>query len=633
MPHTYKCKKEALYTKEDVENALKEMDNGSSLLEISKKYAIPKSTLHDKISRKYQHPNPGRPTTLSYDKEKLITAALQYCAQYGWPFNRDDIRNMVQQYCITTNQHDEWKENGPGIEFIRCFEKRWQHVITKRKPELVTSSRAKDLSKDAIAIFFDMVRIVYEENNLFDKPNCIFNCDETGFNTDEKAKSCFFRRGMKFTPILNPSCGKALYTVLFTGSADGKIMPPLIVFKGKYLHNTWCTGGPPGTKYAVTQSGWMEDYVFENWLQDSFVPYKIQEVGNEQPVVLFIDGHASHLTYKIVACAKEYNIILICFPPNSSHALQPFDVGYFSPMKKVWRNVLRNFFRESRLQSVDKAVFPSLLKCLVEKSNSKNISSGFLGAGLFPLDESKPQKKVFADQIDLSSDEDANITKLHQAIIHTLSPPQSQTTKDAIANKKLRRRRVQSKTGEILTSDTAMERLLEESVAKKKKPVPKKSAECSTSVNNCPQFQQVSILDDNEVAIVKQIHTIKKDGNCIFGCIAQAIFGNQDEGTVKEVRNKTVEKVTANWETYKDSIALCYTIQNSKEYAAYMKKNSTYGDDPELSALSQLYDVKIIIYQGPPFCSKQRTIINEKSSKKIIRLHFHNIHYSLIIGK
>lgn len=630
MPRNYKRKTET-YSKENLENAIKEMnENGASLLEMSKKYSIPKSTLHDKISGKYKNPSVGRTTVLSHEEEKHIAAGLQYAAQYGWPCNRGDIRNMVQQYCVLTKKHEQWIENGPGIEFIRGFEKRWQHCITKRKPELVTSSRAKDLSEETIDQFFDMVKHVYEENNLFDKPNCIFNCDETGFNTDEKAKGCFFRRGVNFTPILNPSGGKAMYTVLFSGSAYGKIMPPFVVYKGKYLHNGWCTGGPTGTQYAVSPSGWMEDNVFENWLQDAFVPYKIKEVGDNQPVVLFMDGHASHLTYTTVNCAKSNNIILICLPPNSSHALQPLDVAYFSPLKKVWRNILRNFFRESRLQSIDKAVFPSLLKSLMEKSKAENIHSGFLGAGLFPLDQTKSKKKILPNEVDLmNEDEDANISKLHEAIIHTISPPLSKTTKDAIENKKKTRRRVQSKTGEILTSEMAMKRLLENSVeksAKSKRNKKPRSDQCSTSL-------KVTILDDSDVAVVKQILPIKKDGNCIFSCIAQAIFGNLDDKTVKEVRHKVVDEVIRDWETFKDSIATCYKIHNAKEYAQYMKRNSTYGDDPELSALSKLFDVKIVIYQGPFSGSTQRTIINENCSRKIIRLHFHEVHYSIIIGK
>ena len=49
-----------------------------------------------------------------------------------------------------------------------------------------------------------------------------------------------------FRIYLNPSGGKSSFTVLVAGNADGEILPPLIIFKSKHLHFTWCTGGPDG---------------------------------------------------------------------------------------------------------------------------------------------------------------------------------------------------------------------------------------------------------------------------------------------------------------------------------------------------------------------------------------------------
>ena len=54
------------------------------------------------------------------------------------------------------------------------------------------------------------------------------------------------------------------------------------------------------------------------------------------------------------------------------------------------------FRRACRNQTVDKNMFPTLLKRAFDKLSSQPelAISGFLGAGLIPLDKSKPAKKI-----------------------------------------------------------------------------------------------------------------------------------------------------------------------------------------------------------------------------------------------
>ena len=78
--------------------------------------------------------------------------------------------------------------------------------------------------------------------------------------------------------------------------------------------------------------------------------------SNQKPVLFIYHDHGSHLTYTTVMLAIENNII-ISLPPNCSHALQPLDVGVFKNLKVERKKILKQWFRETRLSSVDKAVF------------------------------------------------------------------------------------------------------------------------------------------------------------------------------------------------------------------------------------------------------------------------------------
>ena len=79
----------------------------------------------------------------------------------------------------------------------------------------------------------------------------------------------------------------------------------------------------------------------------------------------------------------------MCLPPNCSHALQPLDVGVFKNLKMEWKKTLNQWFRESRLSSVDKAVFPGLLNCLWHTLSADNAVAGFRGSGIVPLELEK----------------------------------------------------------------------------------------------------------------------------------------------------------------------------------------------------------------------------------------------------
>ena len=47
---------------------------------------------------------------------------------------------------------------------------------------------------------------------------------------------------------------KQSVSVLHCGSATGKYLPPMVVYKAKYLYSNWSEGGPDGAAYEVTDS-------------------------------------------------------------------------------------------------------------------------------------------------------------------------------------------------------------------------------------------------------------------------------------------------------------------------------------------------------------------------------------------
>ena len=359
-----------------------------------------------------------------------------------------------------------------------AFKKRHVTKLSQRKPELLTKARTDALTEKTVDSFHDMLKKLIGNGKIV--PESIYNLDETGLNTNPIGK-VFVDPKSKDAYTMNSNCGKAIYSVLFCSSAVGRYLPPFVVYKGKYLYSTWTESAPAGCRFAVSPSGWMHDYVFENWFMEHFIPFV---ADNQKPVLVIYDGHGSHLTFKTVEAAMENDVVIVCLPPNCSHALQSLAMAVFKPLKAEWKKILKRFARESRLSNVDKSSFPGLLKQLCQKLNPVHAISGFRNAGIVPLDKQK-MKRCVTSVSEVSGDndiedvpstpqkwlpEDEEImtpnTATREAVNSVIDPKPSKATIEILKNKKAHRKRVQSK---VLTTEEVKKGLRPEEIERKVK--------------------------------------------------------------------------------------------------------------------------------------------------------------------
>ena len=65
-------------------------------------------------------------------------------------------------------------------------------------------------------------------------------------------------------------------------------------------------------------------------------------------MIVFFDGHGSHISRQTAVRAREEDVAIVCLPPHASSTLQPLDVGVYDPARKKWYGILQRFSRESR---------------------------------------------------------------------------------------------------------------------------------------------------------------------------------------------------------------------------------------------------------------------------------------------
>ncbi|KAJ8967933.1 hypothetical protein NQ314_002574 [Rhamnusium bicolor] len=153
----------------------------------------------------------------------------------------------------------------------------------------------------------------------------IFNGDETNFLLCPKNKKVIACRGTKNVYEVDQGVAKASLTVMFTFSATGNLSPPMIIYPYKRKPPKEVLETVP-EKWGIgySDNGWMKASLFYEYVANVFNVY-LEEKKIEKPVILFVDGHKTHLTLQISQLCNRLGIILIALYPNATRLLQPAD--------------------------------------------------------------------------------------------------------------------------------------------------------------------------------------------------------------------------------------------------------------------------------------------------------------------
>lgn len=249
MVSNYK-KKPNKYREEDVLKAIADCRSGKmSIRGAAKHYNIDKSLLSRRVQGRGIQKR-GRKQALPANVEQNLATYLKTMSQWGFGLSKDDAKNVVQEYVQAAGVNTPFISGKPGNVWFRNFQKR--NSLSLKKPEPLESCRRQATSDPyTIYEFYDLVKMIVDQNNLADKPSYIYNLDESGFSSDPSKIKVVAGRGEKVHRNIQGS-GKENTTVLACVNASGKVLPPLIIFQGSHLWSTWKgTKDIPGTFYAV----------------------------------------------------------------------------------------------------------------------------------------------------------------------------------------------------------------------------------------------------------------------------------------------------------------------------------------------------------------------------------------------
>lgn len=120
--------------------------------------------------------------------------------------------------------------------------------------------------------------------------------------------------------------GKAFTTVVLCGNAAGVSLPPFTIYAAKNVNPLWCQHGPEHGQYKCSDKGWITENLFVEWFENLFL---VETANIPRPLLLIMDNLSAHISIKVIELAQKHQVILMCLPPNTTHALQPLDVTTF----------------------------------------------------------------------------------------------------------------------------------------------------------------------------------------------------------------------------------------------------------------------------------------------------------------
>ena len=248
------------WTETKLYKAFEAVQDGMSIRRAAEAYAVPRTTLQDRVSGRTQFGSKSGPLKYLDDKEEeeLVTFILG-CASMGYAKSKQEIIAIVRKVVAAK-----------GIDGVKVTDGWWSSFkkrhgsLTLRSAEPVSYARAICSSPAIIQQYYDVLEKTLSDNDLMGRACQIYNLDETGMCLDPNPPKVVTLKGTKHATSITTG-NKTQITVIACCSAGGRALPPMVIFDRKNLKPEWTLGEVPGTVYGLSSKGWSDSKLFDLW--------------------------------------------------------------------------------------------------------------------------------------------------------------------------------------------------------------------------------------------------------------------------------------------------------------------------------------------------------------------------------
>lgn len=166
--------------------------------------------------------------------------------------------------------------------------------------------------------------------------------------------------------------------------ASGQCLPPVLIFPRKNFKDYMLTGAQTGALGLAYPTGWMNAELFVEVMKH-FI--KHTSASPENPALLLMDNHESHLSIEALDLAKQSGVTVLTLHPHTTAKMQPLDVGLYGPFKVFYNSTIDSWLmmnpgKHMTIYNVAECVGQAYVKSMTPL----NITSKFRKCGIFPFD-------------------------------------------------------------------------------------------------------------------------------------------------------------------------------------------------------------------------------------------------------
>lgn len=370
------------YGKEALDAAIEKVQSGEmSKRKASARYGVPRKTLNRHLRGAVKKPGSlGRfqPVLNEEYEEALVKHAIDLQRMF-FGLTTGDIRKLAFELAEKNGIEHPFQNNKAGKFWLQSFLKR-NPQLSLRSPEPTSLARAVGFNRPVVMKFFEIYKEELTKGSF--SADRIWNADESGLTAVHTPGRIVAKRGDKQVGRITSGERGETVTIICAMNAAGTYIPPMMIFKRRRMTPLLLKGSPPGTIGSVSDNGWVTSDLFLKWLEHFIT---VTRPSKEQKVILLVDGHASHKSLAVIEKARESGVVIICFPPHTTHRIQPLDRCFFGPLKTRYNAECDKFMTThpgQRITTYDVAELFS--NAYINSASMANAVNGFKCCGLWP---------------------------------------------------------------------------------------------------------------------------------------------------------------------------------------------------------------------------------------------------------